>query len=457
MNTLRSFTVEDLLNRFRHEVIFPNDSQFVILHGPNGVGKTRMLELVEAVFCFNLTKIFETPFSKATFEFDEKCKLTITKESKSKPINWTIPEKLIFTFLRRGSKPVTGHIESALHQFPTAVARDIAQETTQLLESGLSVKEKYRALKSGEDSPYWLESGRPRFRNTRGSLYDVSSLDEEIVTFLSGVHIHMVETQRLLILNQIKENVRRHGVDSHHQRMRVTELSNDLVRRLGAALAENSRKSQALDKSFPSRILDDNPDESIPTEKEIRALYAEQSELRNRLARIALLEESMDVALKDKELTESQRKVLGTYLRDSKEKLSTFLDLLYRVELLTSIVNKRFLFKRLVINREGGFVFVSDTGQEVPPQLLSSGEQHELVLMYDLLFNVQANSIVMIDEPEISLHVAWQQEFMGDIVRVATLAQFRFIVATHSPQIINEWWSHTIGLHSESSTEGEVS
>ena len=34
---------------------------------------------------------------------------------------------------------------------------------------------------------------------------------------------------------------------------------------------------------------------------------------------------------------------------------------------------------------------------------LSSGEQHELVLAYDLLFKVKEKSLVLIDEPELSL------------------------------------------------------
>jgi predicted ATP-binding protein involved in virulence len=68
------------------------------------------------------------------------------------------------------------------------------------------------------------------------------------------------------------------------------------------------------------------------------------------------------------------------------------------------------------------------------------------VLTYDLLFNVKPNSLVLIDEPEISLHVTWQKEFLNDIVRIAAINSSRFIVATHSPQIINKFWSQTVGL-----------
>ena len=38
-------------------------------------------------------------------------------------------------------------------------------------------------------------------------------------------------------------------------------------------------------------------------------------------------------------------------------------------------------------------------------------KKHEIVIMYGLLFGVRKGSIVLIDEPEISLHVAWQLHF----------------------------------------------
>jgi predicted ATP-dependent endonuclease of OLD family len=68
------------------------------------------------------------------------------------------------------------------------------------------------------------------------------------------------------------------------------------------------------------------------------------------------------------------------------------------------------------------------------------------VLAYDLLFNVKPDALVLIDEPEISLHVAWQQQFLNDIARIAEVASLRFIIATHSPQIIHKWWAQAVAL-----------
>ena len=78
--------------------------------------------------------------------------------------------------------------------------------------------------------------------------------------------------------------------------------------------------------------------------------------------------------------------------------------------------------------------------------MLSSGEQHEIVLLFELLFETKPNSLILVDEPELSLHVAWQREMLKDLQDMADLSDFRAILATHSPQIIGERWDLTIEL-----------
>ena len=68
------------------------------------------------------------------------------------------------------------------------------------------------------------------------------------------------------------------------------------------------------------------------------------------------------------------------------------------------------------------------------------------VLLYELLFKVEPGALVLIDEPEISLHVAWQKEFLKDILSVIAVQRINVILATHSPQIINDRWDLTVDL-----------
>ncbi len=91
-------------------------------------------------------------------------------------------------------------------------------------------------------------------------------------------------------------------------------------------------------------------------------------------------------------------------------------------------------------------MFIDIAGREVPPDALSSGEQHELVLMYDLLFKTKPGTFVMIDEPEISLHIAWQKKFLEDLQKIINLNSMDVVLSTHSPQLIGAHLDLTVKL-----------
>ncbi|ESZ11562.1 hypothetical protein X737_29425 [Mesorhizobium sp. L48C026A00] len=56
-----------------------------------------------------------------------------------------------------------------------------------------------------------------------------------------------------------------------------------------------------------------------------------------------------------------------------------------------------------------------------------------------MLFEIRRNSLILIDEPELSLHVAWQKKFIGDLLSIIELNKFDVLLATHSPQLIGRW------------------
>lgn len=68
----------------------------------------------------------------------------------------------------------------------------------------------------------------------------------------------------------------------------------------------------------------------------------------------------------------------------------------------------------------------------------SSGEQCLLVMMLGIAGHITDGSIILIDEPEISLHPRWQEEFIVMLTRTfSSYAGCQFIIATHSPQIVS--------------------
>lgn len=111
------------------------------------------------------------------------------------------------------------------------------------------------------------------------------------------------------------------------------------------------------------------------------------------------------------------------------------------------IINSVFEDKTVEFN-EFGFLEarLDRSGIVVPVDKFSSGEKQILLIFYLLLFKAASGSLVILDEPEVSLHVSWQQrlgKIFSDISRVRDLTM---IVATHAPAVIHDSWDQAVEL-----------
>ncbi len=113
-----------------------------------------------------------------------------------------------------------------------------------------------------------------------------------------------------------------------------------------------------------------------------------------------------------------------------------------------SIVNSFFADsgKNLVIS-EVGDLTVRRGNDNIQVNELSSGEKQILVLLTHLAFNpsLQKENVLIIDEPELSLHVRWQEIFVDSVMRANPNTQM--ILATHSPSIVLDRRDRMVSLH----------
>lgn len=86
----------------------------------------------------------------------------------------------------------------------------------------------------------------------------------------------------------------------------------------------------------------------------------------------------------------------------------------------------------VVTSTRQGLTARTSSGARLELDTLSSGEQHELVLLYDLLFKVSPNALILIDEPELSLHISWQKRFLDDLLQIVQISSCDVLLATHS-------------------------
>ncbi|MFO5494148.1 MAG: AAA family ATPase, partial [Cuspidothrix sp.] len=177
---------------------------------------------------------------------------------------------------------------------------------------------------------------------------------------------------------------------------------------------------------------------------------------RSRLIEVGLLDkdENSEFPIQPQDIDESTKKALSVYIEDVEKKLNVFNEIATKIELLRKIINNKFAYsyKEINFNKEKGFIFTTlynsslSDSKILSPTDLSSGEQHELVLLYELLFKVKPNSLVLIDEPELSLHVGWQVQFLKDLQEITKLADLDILIATHSSDIIQDRWDLTVEL-----------
>ena len=67
---------------------------------------------------------------------------------------------------------------------------------------------------------------------------------------------------------------------------------------------------------------------------------------------------------------------------------------------------------------------------------LSSGEKQIVTFFAYLLFGLQDTnqSLFIVDEPEVSLHLQWQRQFVDTLLELNP--EIQLIFATHAPEII---------------------
>jgi len=222
--------------------------------------------------------------------------------------------------------------------------------------------------------------------------------------------------------------------------------SAELASAIGATLTRYAELSQSLDRTFPVRLVSDSASAAL-TKEEISQRLSEFEAERKRLIDSGLLDQESDPHFQvPKTMDDTRASVLSVYVGDVQRKLAVFEELAAKIDLFKSLINRRFKHKKMAISKESGINFITDSGQPLDATSLSSGEQHEVVLLYELLFKVQQDSLILIDEPEISLHVAWQEEFLKDLEEITRLSGFDVLIATHSPQIISDRWDLTVEL-----------
>ena len=129
--------------------------------------------------------------------------------------------------------------------------------------------------------------------------------------------------------------------------------------------------------------------------------------------------------------------VLRSFLNDQRARLSA-LDVLYKkMHNFVATTNEYLTDKTLELDISKGLT-IRIPGGELDPALLSSGEQHLLLLLLNVFTAGEQPRLFIIDEPELSLNVKWQRQLVDSLLGLTQNTPCQFLLATHSIELLSK-------------------
>lgn len=111
-----------------------------------------------------------------------------------------------------------------------------------------------------------------------------------------------------------------------------------------------------------------------------------------------------------------------------------------RIQMLFGTVDRLFAKtgKNIRIDPHTNHLVFIDDGEVIPLYKLSSGEKQLLLILMKVFLMEEEPYILLMDEPEISLHIEWQYILFEEIRRLNPNCQI--ITSTHSPSLFGDGW-----------------
>ncbi len=438
---ITKISIRDLfgIESFSYDIELKNEYGITIIHGPNGSGKTVLFKMIDGLFNERYSVFWQYPFRQFIVHFNDGENITVSRMILENKIDFGFPtiqySKAPEQLFEMKREPRSLARRSIRINFPD----DLPPEDMRIFLEQITSEEK--SMRSDSQFPY-------------------SEDEQEHPQWLGGLskdlNVIFIDTNRLLIPNPKREDRNR----TQRQSKTIQQNSEDLSKKIQGLIFKADAESKMLDSSFPKRIVErvlqqvEDPMDYTTIKEQLQKLQ----EKRSGLIDSGLIEPDKDDTTfdipdmeKDTQQERTLRTVLEMYIGDTGNKLEVYQELANKIKLFKEIVQGVFSNKEIHISKDG-FKIKSSVARDIPLDELSSGEQHLLVLVYKLLFRLktQVDELILIDEPEISLHITWQKRFIDDLIEINKLTEGQskldIVIATHSPAIINGRLDMLVGI-----------
>lgn len=414
---LNYIEVKNLFGTFSYTVSFNLENGVTIIHGPNGSGKSTILKMTSSLSKKELGIFFEVPYDRIIFSIDN-FRLNIDRFDNGNSLRLTKNENELLLNKEDYTRNDCYSRDSINRELQKLGAIRIGPNNYEYDNQRYRGEELYKLLIDNKEEieyPSWLNS------------------------ILENLNVRYISTNRLYTLDDnISKNITK--VESYQKNL--MEIFHEYETRYGIV-------SRTLDDSFPNRIIElaNSHAEATPNEETLTKRLSKLSDLKSEFTERGILVQKDTEKFLTKEISsdeikdnETLKKFLQLFIEDNEKKFEIFNTLIFNIKSFENIFTRVFNGKKVKVSKENGFNIIMTEGtmkgQSIPVNSISSGEQHYLVLFYELIFNTKKNELILIDEPEISLHVSWQVSMVEQFLEIAANNGAKFILATHSPSIM---------------------
>lgn len=436
-NRIRRIQVKNLFDNISYDIDMTKNDSVSIITAPNGRGKTTILNLTS--FLFNPR--YETFDMIRTIPFDEfKCYLSNGKVVALKQIKNSYEESTADK--NRNARTVREQMEIRANTYFKNIDFEFSISGEEKKSITLLFSEALTATVGMDPDEYLDEDDNERYY-VRGFHLSVPARlnyvwkmqNQYLNTNECCIFINYIKADRIQPVIVPPRNMREYDEVRHESPLKLA--SDNIIKIIKKTVEEyNEEVSKAKDK-LPQMFLDGEGSE-MSSEEFIDGWTVYRNEL-NQFQEIGLITSTEDF-IKDKDITQFYQEkgaFLSTYLSAFKHTTAPLENLYRRLSLFKKIFDERnrITGKKIEFGKQG--ISLISNGKELSLETLSSGEKHDFIMFYNLIFNIKDHGLVLVDEPEISLHIEWQESYLDILIEICELNDLQAIVATHSPNIVS--------------------
>lgn len=452
---IKKLNIENLFGRFDYEIDFSNKN-LLIITAPNGYGKSTILKIIKSFVDSDYLYFIHENFKLINFTLNDNSVITIERNKYYESSLFSDTSDIEDFEFDDSRISITITYNNNKH----IINVDSYEQNIERFERMLPVTRLDRDhwIDDRSNEVYSFNELINKFKDSR-LIKESLELPQWLINITTQLIVEYISTNRL----STDFIPPRRARAENYNKLMVDIIAKEIKDEIDKEIKKQFNEGRKRETSFPTRLMTALEQNEQVNESDIKSLITQIQNYESKYLSLDIVPDtgstkqlgtSKFVSKTDQSVS-AGRIVLKTYLNDVIEKFKLLDDLAKKLTLFSKSINDLMSFKKLSISSEKGFViktYKSDPDKYnyiVPLSSLSSGEQHLLVLIGKLIFSQKNNGLILIDEPEISLHPEWQESLLDILSSIQKISNFEILIATHSPILIGDRWDDVIELRDQ--------